>query len=459
MTPIDQNIEQLIVAPEKGTHIYFIGIGGIGMSALARYFLARGCVVSGYDKTETALTKKLVEEGIRVHYVDDINLFDHKASLVIYTPAVPGNHIGLQYASRDGFRLLKRSEVLGVLSRNSFNISVGGSHGKTTVTSMIAWILKHSEYDCTAFLGGICTNFQSNFVAGENDVTVTEADEFDRSFLRLSPDISVITAVDSDHLEIYGSQREIENAFIEFANKTSASGQVIVKFGLPIQAFITIPVHTYALDDARADLYVQEYSVSEEGSKVLLNNGMRYTLQYHGVHNIENSVAAASVALLLGISADAIADALNTFKGIYRRFDVQVRNAKTVYIDDYAHHPEEIKMFLGSVRKIYPGRQITAIFQPHLFTRTRDLADGFARSLEAADEIILLPIYPAREQPIPGVTSEIIAERMHTKHVQVMSKEALIEHIKTTPMHIVCTIGAGDIDNLVQPIARILEKA
>lgn len=438
--------------------VYLIGIGGIGMSALARYFKYRGAEVSGYDRTPTPLTDALIAEGMHIHFEDDVEQLDPKAELVIYTPAIPKHHTELNFYLDNNYPVMKRSEVLGILSRDKFTIAVSGSHGKTTVSSMITWILKHSGYDCTAFLGGICTNFASNFVFGQNDVMVAEADEFDRSFMRLFPNITVVTAVDSDHLEIYGTQAEVEKAFTEFANKTEAGGLIVAKYGLPIIPHLEQEVRTYALDNTAADLYAKDYQITLQGSAVELNNGIRFTLTYPGLHNIENAVAATAVALQLGVAPEHISAALNAFAGIYRRFERIFSNDRMVYFDDYAHHPEEIRMFLKSVRAMYPDKHITAIFQPHLFTRTRDLADGFAASLDQADAVILLPIYPAREEPIPGVTSDVILSRMQNSNRRLLSKEALLDTIREGEFEVLCTIGAGDIDKLVQPIKTILSQ-
>ncbi len=438
--------------------VYFVGIGGIGMSALARYFKYLGASVSGYDRTSTALTKQLEQEGMFIHYEDNVALIDRQADIVIYTPAIPKNHSELNYFIQHNYPLYKRSEVLGMISRERFTIAVSGSHGKTTVSSMITWILKDSGYDCTAFLGGICTNFHSNFVIGANDVLVAEADEYDRSFMRLFPNITVVTAVDSDHLEIYGTQEEVEKAFIEFGNKTEAGGLMVIKSNLPIIPHLREKVWRYALSDTTADLFAKNYEITLTGSHVTLSNGITFTLQYPGIHNIENAVAATSVALQLGIAPEKISAALNSFQGIYRRFEKNFGDENTVYIDDYAHHPEEIRMFLKSVREIYKGKKITAIFQPHLFTRTRDLADGFAASLDLADEIILLPIYPAREEPIEGVTSDTILSKIKNANKSILSKEAVLEKVANSDFEIICTIGAGDIDKLVQPITEILKS-
>lgn len=443
---------------DKIKNVYFVGIGGIGMSALARYFNLQGAKVSGYDRTPTELTEQLQKEGILIHFEDSVKLIDKEAELVIYTPAIPKHHAELNYLIEHHYPLYKRSEVLGMLSKDKFTIAVSGSHGKTTVSGMITWILKNSGYDCTAFLGGICSNFNSNFVHGENDVMVAEADEYDRSFMRLFPNITVVTAVDSDHLEIYGTQAEVEKAFVEFANKTEIGGEIVIKAGLPIIPFLEQHVTKYALEKNGADIFVANYNITLSGSEVELNNGIRYTLKYPGIHNIENSVAAVAVALHLGISQENIAESLNTFKGIHRRFEMVASNKNSVYIDDYAHHPEEIRMFLLSLRAIYKDKKITAIFQPHLFTRTRDLADGFAASLDLADEVILLPIYPAREEPIEGVTADTILSRIKNPKSAILSKEDLLVRINENNFEILCTIGAGDIDKLIKPIADLINS-
>lgn len=436
--------------------IYFIGIGGIGMSALARYFKSRGVIVSGYDRTETELTGQLQKEGMEIHFDDNLDKIDKAADLIIYTPAIPKTHAEYNFYLNNNYPLYKRSQVLGLLSKEKFTIAVAGSHGKTTVSSMISWILKHSGYDCSAFLGGISSNFQSNFISGDNDVMIAEADEFDRSFLQLSPNIAVITAVDSDHLEIYGSQESIEAAFTEFANKVEIGGTVIAKSSITILKDFREKTLKYSLHDINADLHVAAFNITLSGSQVELSNGMQYLLKYPGIHNIENSVAASLVAIELGIAPELISAALNEFTGVHRRFEMIYHNHKTVFIDDYAHHPEEIRMFLYSIKEIYKGKKVTAIFQPHLFTRTRDLADGFAASLDQADEIILLPIYPAREEPIEGVTAQIILNKITNPNKKLLSKTELLDYIEKNQFEIICTIGAGDIDKLIKPIAALL---
>jgi UDP-N-acetylmuramate--alanine ligase len=438
-------------------NVFLIGIGGIGMSALARYFKHSGAVVSGYDKTPTALTRQLENEGIAVHFADDIALLDKNAHLVIYTPAIPAGHTQLNYYREHNYNLKKRSQVLGELTQNYFTIAVGGSHGKTTTSAMIAWILKASGYDCTAFLGGICINFESNFIAGNNRVMVVEADEFDRSFHTLHPDIAVVTAIDSDHLEVYGTKAELEKNFLVFANQIHPEGLLVYKHHVhALDAYAGRKI-TYSLDANDQCLSAYNYVVHTGGSDITLNNGFSFHLQYPGLHNIENAIAAVGVTMELGIPPEKIAAALSAFKGIHRRFEVAFNDGETVLIDDYAHHPAEISMFLSSVRAIYPHLPIHVVFQPHLFTRTRDLADEFAASLDLADEVILLPIYPARELPIPGVSSETIT-RLMKKPVSIFSKEEVMKHFESTPKGIICTIGAGDIDQLVRPLAELFTK-
>ena len=438
--------------------VYFIGIGGIGMSALARYFMRQKCVVSGYDRTETEITDALQHEGAQIHFSEDLTQIDTQADLVIYTPAVPPTHAELIYYRDNGFTVLKRSQVLGLITKDKFVIAVAGSHGKTTVSSMIAWILKNSGYDCTAILGGISTNFNSNYVMGFNDVFVVEADEYDRSFLQLSPNIAVITATDSDHLEVYGTQEAIEATFLEFANRIKENGLLISKPRLGVFQKYQRDKRGYDLTDSKADLYAVTYAYEGDRCHVTLNDGYEFYLGYPGVHNIENAIAAISVALHLNIHPDLISRAITAFTGVHRRFElVNGVFGKIPYYDDYEHHPEEIKMFLTSIKQLFPNKKITAVFQPHLFTRTRDLADGFATSLDIADEVILLPIYPAREEPIPGVTANNILDRMKNPHRRILEKADLIKYVSKADIEVFCTIGAGDIDKLVQPIAEILK--
>jgi UDP-N-acetylmuramate--alanine ligase len=441
--------------------VFFIGIGGIGMSALARYFRHIGAKVAGYDRTETALTKQLVAEGMEVHYEDNIALIPADAELVIYTPAIPKDHKQFNYLKNEGKLLvLKRSEVLEILTKDKFTIAIGGSHGKTTVTSMTAHVLTHSGYGCTAFLGGIATNYHSNFVAGNPDVIVVEADEFDRSFLRLHPNITVITAVDTDHLDIYGSREAIEDTFVEFVSKLQPNGKVIAHQDVTILPRIQDKtVLTYGINDG-ADYQAKDIQVSdgkfefrvdtEEG----LSSDISHltSLAMGGRHNVLNATAAMAVALQLGISMDKIAAAISSFKGIQRRFEYVINTPELVYIDDYAHHPEEIRACICGVRELFPGKLITAVFQPHLFSRTNDLYPGFAESLQLADEVILLNIYPARELPMLGVTSELILNAIEGTTKELLADADLIKALASRPLEVLLTIGAGDIDKQVPKI-------
>ncbi len=444
--------------------LFFLGIGGIGMSALARFFKSQGAQVSGYDKTPTQLTDELQSEGIEVMFEDDINKIPKELDLVVYTPAIPKDHKGLNFYRDNGYELRKRSEVLGIISADKFTIAVAGSHGKTTVSSMIAHILTESGFGCSAFLGGIAVNYNSNFLAGQGDTVVIEADEFDRSFHRLSPDMAVITAVDTDHLDIYGSKEAIDEAFIEFANKISDEGFLVIKNGQSINDRLPVLDKAfYSLHDTDADVYCSKYWVVDGG--YLFNISYygtelkSFRINIGGFHNIENAIAAITIALELKITEENIRKAITSFKGIRRRFEKILDNGKVVFIDDYAHHPEEIRVFLESVREIYPKQKITAIFQPHLFSRTKDLAEGFAKSLSLVDEVILLDIYPARELPMEGVTSELIFNQLTCNEKQLIKKEELLETIQgKKDIEILVTIGAGDIDKYVTGIKEILSK-
>jgi len=442
---------------EQLSRIYFIGIGGIGMSALARYFHGKGLFVSGYDRTETELTRNLQQEGMTICFEDDVALLDKDADLVVYTPAIPADHQQLNYYRDHGYQLKKRSQVLGELTHDHFTIAVAGSHGKTTTSSMIAWILRDSGYDCTAFLGGICVNFESNFVQGANQVIVVEADEFDRSFHTLHPDIAVVTAIDSDHLEIYGTQEALEENFLVFAKQIHDNGLLIHKQQVTALQAHTGRRSTYSLRDDAADLYAVSTEIGEQGSRVILSNGFDFVLEYPGIHNIENAIAATCVALELGISEEAVRKALRSFRGIHRRFEVVWKQDRRVLIDDYAHHPEEIRMFINSLRAIYPGKQVEVVFQPHLYTRTRDLATDFAGALDLADHVVLLPIYPARELPIPGIDANTIARHMKGS-VRLLESTQLQEFVQDDEHQVIAMVGAGNIDQLVRPMASWLEK-
>ena len=443
--------------------VYFLGIGGIGMSALARYFKSLGAEVSGYDKTATALTDQLIAEGIAVTFEDDVAALPKELDMVIYTPAIPKDHKGLNFYKDNNYALKKRSEILGLISADKFSICVAGSHGKTTVSAMIAHILTHSGYGCSAFLGGIATNYNSNYIRHDNDVVVIEADEYDRSFHRLAPDMGVITAIDTDHLDIYGSKEKIEEAFVEFAEKIAEDGFLVIKQGTGIEARLpTLDKAFYSLMDTEADVYCSKYWVVDGGYvftiKYYDKEYIGFRLNIGGFHNIENAIAAFSIAKELKISNENIKAALASFTGIKRRFEMVVNTENVVYIDDYAHHPEEIRVLLESIREFYPHKKITAIFQPHLFSRTKDLAAGFAEQLSIADDVILLDIYPARELPMEGVTSDLIFSQLTSKGKMNIKKEELLDALKGKKLEVVVTIGAGDIDKLVQPIKEILDK-
>ena len=442
-------------------NIYFIGIGGIGMSALARYFVAKGCVVSGYDKTKTILTEALSELGIDIHYEDSIDLLDKNASVVVYTPAIPESHSELAYYRANGYEVVKRSDVLGWITEGTVNICVAGTHGKTTVSTMIAHLLRDSGYGCTAFLGGIAANYNTNFWSSDNNVVVVEADEYDRSFLKLHPSVAVITSMDADHLDIYKTPAAFEDAFVSFSEKVKAGGLLLAKKGLAREAsFDTSKLVTYSLNGTGASIYAKDI--------VVVNGAYTFTavgpswqieelvLNMGGLHNIENALVATSVAVHLGIEPQKIKIALANFAGVKRRFEYLVKTNEQVLIDDYAHHPAELAALISGVRSLYSNQKLTLVFQPHLFSRTQDLCDGFAQSLSAADEVVLLPIYPARELPIPGVTSEMIAHKMTNKNVVLLEKEAVSDWVKKQQPKLLVMAGAGDIDVLIRNIKNDL---
>lgn len=441
--------------------IYFIGIGGIGMSALARYFHARGTRVSGYDKTQTPLTLELEASGIPIHYTERLDLAPLDADAIVYTPAIPAHHIELVYYQEHGYTVVKRSDVLQWITESSFNICVGGTHGKTTVTTMIAHLLRHSGYGCNAFLGGISANYQTNFWSSEKNVVVVEADEYDRSFLKLVPDVAVITAMDPDHLDIYGTAEEVGNAFVQFSQKLKEGGCLVVKSGMERgDELKAAHKYTYGFEDRNADVHTSNLKV-EKGSYVftivhqdwVLNDVL---LHMGGLHNIENCIAAVTVAKYLGIADDKIKAAVAAFKGVRRRFEYALNTDQQVLIDDYAHHPEELKALISGVKSIFNHEKLVLVFQPHLFSRTRDLADAFAESLDMADEVILLPIYPARELPMEGVSSELLLQKMKLKNKRVMTKEAMQDWMRIQKPALVVMAGAGDIDAQVLPVKQIL---
>ncbi|WP_437922088.1 UDP-N-acetylmuramate--L-alanine ligase [Sphingobacterium sp. LRF_L2] len=444
--------------------VYLLGIGGIGMSGLARYFQHLGCEVKGYDKTETDLTQALVSEGIEVVYQDDLSLIPtayqtaSEETLLIYTPAVPKDLKLKCFFLEQGFTLYKRSEVLGIISASRFTIAVAGTHGKTTTSTMIAHILKDSGYDCSAFLGGISSNYNTNVLYGGNNVVVVEADEYDRSFLTLHPNIAVVTSADADHLDIYGDESHLLESFVLFLGRIVSNGVSIVKKGLPFQGTLT-----YAKED-ECDVYAANIHIVEGefffdyiGRDGLVFEAIH--LGIPGLHNVENAVAAVTVALELGIEEGKIRQALSSFKGAKRRFEYIVKKSEAVYIDDYAHHPEELRAFLTSMRKLYPEEKLTVIFQPHLFSRTRDFVEGFAEVLGMADELLLMDIYPARELPIEGVTSGWLLDKIQLQQKRIVTAQEVLDVVRSEKPKLLVTVGAGDIDRLVRPLKEILEHA
>lgn len=444
-------------------NIYFIGIGGIGMSALARYFVSKGVHVSGYDRTETPLTAALEKEGIAIHYTENLDLAPKDVDVVVYTPAIPAQHAELVFYRNNGYTVVKRSDILQWITENAFNICVAGTHGKTTVTSMIAHILRDSEYGCNAFLGGIAANYNTNFWSHDRNVVVVEADEYDRSFLKLFPDIAVITSMDPDHLDIYGTAAEVENAFVQFSQKLKPGGCLVTKLGLTRENDLQAAHHyTYDHKNPAADVHVRNLEV-KNGSYHFSIAGKgweldRMVLHMGGLHNIDNILAAVTVAKHIGIEDEKIRAAVESFRGVRRRFEYAMKTEQHVLIDDYAHHPEELNALISGVRSIFPGEKMTLVFQPHLFSRTKDQADGFAESLSRADEVLLLPIYPARELPVEGVTSDLLLHKMKLENKRVIGKNALLEWMEEHQPRLVVMAGAGDIDALVPKVKIILEK-
>ena len=441
-------------------HIYFLGIGGIGMSALARFFASQGKIISGYDRVRTPLCEELEREGMTIHYTENIDLLPKEIDLVVYTPAIPKNHAEFVYLQNTNIPILKRSEVLGLITQNMLGVCVAGTHGKTTIATMIAHLLTQSNVKCNAFLGGISKNYNSNLILSKTSkIAVIEADEFDRSFLKLHPKIAVISSTDADHLDIYGTKNAMEQSFSEFANLIPENGLLFQKYGTPD---FGVTHNTYHLNDTNADYYTSNLRV-ENGVyhfDFVAQNGSwnDMIMTYPGLHNIENAVVAIVIAHLLGITETEIREGLKTFEGIRRRFDFHIKTDELVYIDDYAHHPREITACIESVKNLFPNRKITGIFQPHLYTRTRDFADDFAKSLSLLNTLILLDIYPARELPIEGITSEMLLEKCTNKTKILATKSNLIDILKTQPLDIVLTMGAGDIDQLVNPIIEFLQS-
>jgi len=449
------------------------------MSAIARFFQANGAAVSGYDKVESGLVMELEKEGMEIHFEEDVDGIPKNVDLVVYTPAVPKDHKELIFYQQHGNRIMKRSDVLEMITKSSFNICIAGTHGKTTTTTMVAHLLRDSGFGCTAFLGGISVNYETNFWlqpstgrdGTRREVCVVEADEYDRSFLKLDPDIAVISAMDPDHLDIYGTAEVMEEAFIDFSNKLREGGLLISKFGLKRGKELKGTNHlTYSLQNEGADAYAEnirmkngsyEFDVIIKDSKI-----ENVILHMGGMHNVENAVAAITVSSSLEIEQEKIKAAVENFKGVKRRFEYIIRNKRIVFIDDYAHHPEELRALIHGAKTLFPQKKCTIIFQPHLYSRTRDLAKGFAEVLDLADEIILLPIYPARELPVEGVSSEMILAGMKSENKRVLDKEEVLKWIGEGFLknvnrefgEVLITAGAGDIDTLIEPIKEILEQ-
>ena len=448
----------------KYKNAYFIGIGGIGMSAIARYFKFKGLNVAGYDKTESELTDTLQKEGIDVHYVDNVDFIpkDIENTLVVYTPAIPHDLKELKYVMDNGYNVFKRSKVLGEITDGERCLAVSGTHGKTTTSTLTAHILDESGEGCSAFLGGISKNYDTNFLMSHTPTVVVEADEFDRSFLQLHPEIAVITAMDADHLDIYGDLEHVHEAFKAFASQVS--GTVIAKLGLDITSKDTnAKILRYHYNDPKADFYARNPQPDKLGYfsfDIVWPGGVIEGVKCGtpGWVNVENSVAAAAICLTYGLKPEAIKHAIGTFQGVKRRLDIHVNTEKISYIDDYAHHPKELSTAISSMRDIFPGRKLTAIFQPHLYTRTRDFADDFAAALSKVDKLILLDIYPAREEPIPGVTSEIIFDKVTAPEKVMLHKEELMGYLEKEPVDVLITFGAGNIADFIAPITELLEK-
>ncbi len=443
----------------KNQHnIYFIGIGGIGMSALARYFAMNGKNVAGFDRVQTKITDDLVKIGVTIHYQESLESIsdefkNSENTLVVYTPAIPKNNIELLFFKENGFSVMKRAEVLGEITKNTICLAVAGTHGKTTTSTILGHILKESGVNATSFLGGISENYNSNLILGGDEISVVESDEFDRSFLKLSPNIACVTSMDADHLDIYGEASALENSFKEFASLVSDT--LIVYKGLPLEGL------TYAINE-KADYYADNIKISnglyvfdvKTPTEIITN------VQFHlpGKHNVLNAVAALAIANNFGVPLYSIAKALTSFKGVQRRFSYRIKTANLVLIDDYAHHPTEINAVINSVREMYPNDKILGVFQPHLFSRTQDFADDFAKSLSQFDELILLPIYPARELPIEGVTSKWLLSKIDGNiNKKIVSKEDLAQNIKLSKARIKIMIGAGDIGKMVNEVVKELK--
>ena len=455
---------------EKIKNVYFLGIGGIGMSALARYFKFAGKNVAGYDRTPTDLTTALQEEGIDVHYEDDIrkipSSWDPAETIAVYTPALPDEHTELSWFKHQPIGLFKRAKVLGLIANEKKGIAVAGTHGKTTTSTMVANMLDKTQTGCGAFLGGISKNFGSNLLLPKNDSPwiVAEADEFDRSFLHLKPQLALVTSVDADHLDIYGDKKNVVESFEKFISQINPSGALVVKKGVELDTSKTAAkIYSYAVK-GDADFYAVNLKLDADTGyyrfdlKTPDGTIANCAMNYPGLVNVENTVGAAALAWLAGVSANEIKAGIADYKGVARRFDIHYNKNGKIYIDDYAHHAEEIKAFIASVRALYPTKKITGIFQPHLYSRTRDFAAEFAQSLDLLDKCILIPLYPAREEPIPGVSSAIIFDRMQLDNKFLFDKQACMELVKEDENEVLLTMGAGDIDRLVNPVVQILNE-
>lgn len=455
---------------EQYDNVYFLGIGGIGMSALARWFMKKGMHVAGYDKTSTSLTDALQAEGMKIHFDDNLERIpaevrEHKEkTLVVYTPAVPNDHSEYNFLKREGYTIMKRSQVLGLITKGYKTIAVAGTHGKTTTSSMVAHILKIAGKDMVAFLGGITTNYESNLVmqgeVNEQTIVVVEADEFDRSFLQLYPEIAIVTSADADHLDIYGDHESVVASFKDFIRQINGGGTLIIHESIAEKLSLGI-------DHITKNIYSMSRGQFFAGNITAKGGFFEFDLQgfaavehirlgVPGFHNIENAVAASVAASLCGVKTSSIKKALESFSGVKRRFEFVIKTNKVIFIDDYAHHPAEIEAFLKSVKSLYPGKKLTVVFQPHLFTRTRDFAAGFSQSLSIADEVLLMDIYPARELPIPGITSEIIFKDITSRRKMQCSKEDLMQKLQELDVEVIATVGAGDIDTFVGPIKKML---
>ena len=448
--------------------VYFIGAGGIGMSALIRYFLSKGIRVAGYDRTPTPLTERLISEGAAIHFTDNVELIPEpfrqpEQTVVIYTPAVSESHTELTFFRSNGFEILKRAQMLGIITKSKRGLCIAGTHGKTTVSSMTAYLLKQSHVDCNAFLGGVLKNTGSNLMLSDrSDLTVAEADEYDRSFHQLTPYMAVITSADPDHLDIYGTPEAYRESFEHFTSLIRQQGALILKYGTAITPQLQdgVTLYTYSAADSIADFHAQNIRISNgeiffdfAGPSMLITD---IQLGVPVRTNVENAIAAIALAWLNGVTADEIRAAMKSFAGVERRFDFQLKKEHIVYIDDYAHHPEELRNCILSVKELYAERKVTGIFQPHLYTRTRDFSAEFAQSLSLLDELILLDIYPAREEPIPGITSKVIFDNVTIPNKTLCAKEQLPEIIAAGNYEVVLTLGAGDIDRLVEPVKEIL---